>query len=130
VPLGNPGTGSPPVLAAAPSSPTSWAYSPGRLHQVLRAIAGTGLLRTVPGPDIGPAQQFELTPLGEALRADHSSGTRDLILTMQGPSIQASLTVLAQRLASTRTGPELALGFPVLRPPRQEPGRGPGPSTG
>jgi len=95
---------------------------PRPLHQVLRAIAGTGLLRTVPGPDIGPAQQFELTPLGEALRADHSSGTRDLILTMQGPSIQASLTVLAQRLASTRTGPELALGSPFFDHLAKNPG--------
>ena len=87
---------------------------PRPLHQVLRAIAGTSLLRTLPGPETGPQQQFELTPLGQTLRADHPSGTRDLILTMQGPSIQHSLTLLTQRLASTRTGPELALGAPFF----------------
>lgn len=91
------------------------------LHQVLRAVASTGLLRTLPGPDLGPQARFELTTLGETLREDHPSGTRDLILTLQGPTAQSSLAVLDQRLASSRTGPEIACGAPFFDHLRDHP---------
>jgi len=84
------------------------------LNQVLRAVASTGLLQTLPGSEVGPLVSYALTPLGETLCEDHPSGTRDIILTLQGPAVQSSVAVLAQRLSSTCTGPELALGAPFF----------------
>jgi len=94
---------------------------PRPLHQVLRALTGTGLLRTLPGPEIGPSQRFALTSQGQALRKAHPSGTHELITTMQGASIQDSLAMLPQRLATHRTGPELALGAPFFEHLRANP---------
>jgi hypothetical protein len=92
------------------------------LNQVLRAVASTGLLQTLPGSEIGPLVSYALTPLGETLREDHPSGTRDIILTLQGPTVQSAVAVLPQRLSSTCTGPELALGAPFFDHLRDNPG--------
>ena len=88
------------------------------LHQVLRAVASTDVLCTVPvrgtGTGTGPGtrhgdgdadkdgQAYALTPIGETLCTGHPSGTRDMVLTLQGP-IWDALTVLPQRLTTERT---------------------------
>ena len=73
------------------------------LHQVLRSVASTGLLRTEPGPESGPQQRFSLTVMGETLRDGHPAGTRELILTMQGPAFWNSLGALPKRVATGRS---------------------------
>ncbi|HWE91004.1 MAG TPA: methyltransferase [Pseudonocardiaceae bacterium] len=86
------------------------AVEPVPLHQVLRAVASTGVLRTEPGDQTGPDQRFALTDGGQTLREGHRSGTRDLVLTMQGPVFWDCLRVLPERVATGRTGPEIAYG--------------------
>ncbi|WP_146075037.1 methyltransferase [Streptomyces sp. Ru73] len=103
----------------------------GSLHQVLRAVASTDVLRTVPSPESGDGEEkgdrnepaYALTPVGETLCTGHPSGTRDMVLTLQGP-IWDALTVLPQRLTTERTGTELALGLPWFDYLRQRPDRG------
>lgn len=84
------------------------------LHQVLRSVTSIGLLRTEPGPESGPRQRFSLTVMGETLREGHPAGTRELILTMQGPAFWNSLGVLPERVATGRTGPEIAYDVPFF----------------
>jgi hypothetical protein len=93
------------------------------LHQIVRAVATTGMLGSVPGAEVGTAQVFALTAMGEALREGHPSATRDLVLTMQGPTIVDSLGVLPERVATGRTGPEITRGkgwFDHLRDDQEE----------
>ncbi|GAB3691235.1 methyltransferase [Saccharopolyspora tripterygii] len=106
------------VLAEGPLSCADLAARVGverdPLHQVLRAVATTGLLRTEPGPETGPHQRFALTETGRTLQDEHPSGTRDLVLTMQGELFWNALRVLPQRVAEGRTGPEIACGKPFF----------------
>jgi hypothetical protein len=82
--------------------------TPTPLRQVSRAVAGVGLLRTEAG------QRYSLTDSGRTLRRGHPTGTRDLVLTMQGPMFWDSLSVLPERVATGRTGPEIAYGAPFF----------------
>lgn len=106
------------VLAEGPMSCADLAARVGverdPLHQVLRAVATTGLLRTEPGAETGPHQWFALTESGRTLQDGHPSGTRDLVLTMQGELFWSALRVLPQRVAEGRTGPEIACGKPFF----------------
>ncbi|MEB3368632.1 methyltransferase [Saccharopolyspora mangrovi] len=110
--------GVPDLLAGEPVSCANLAaglgVTQGPLHQVLRAVATTGLLRTEPGPETGPQQRFSLTESGQALREGHPSGTRDMVLTMQGELFWNALRVLPERVAEGRTGPEIACGKPFF----------------
>ncbi|MFI0818765.1 methyltransferase [Streptomyces sp. NPDC021098] len=131
--------GIPDLLSDGPRSCRTLADKTGvradSLHQVLRAVASTDVLCTVPahgtgagdgtgGTDKdGDGQAYALTPIGETLCTGHPSGTRDMVLTLQGP-IWDALTVLPQRLATERTGTEIALGLPWFDYLRQRPDRG------
>ncbi|MFF7654884.1 methyltransferase [Streptomyces sp. NPDC007983] len=129
--------GIPDLLSDGPRSCRTLADKTGvradSLHQVLRAVASTDVLRTVPahgtvagtgGTDKdGDGQAYALTPIGETLCTGHPSGTRDMVLTLQGP-IWDALTVLPQRLATERTGTEIALGLPWFDYLRQRPDKG------
>ncbi|MGC7098192.1 methyltransferase [Amycolatopsis lurida] len=84
------------------------------LHQLLRTLASTGLLRTEPGAETGPAQRYSLTEVGDTLREGHPTGTRELVLTMQGPEFWNALRVLPERVATGRTGPEIVYGMPFF----------------
>ncbi|MEV4646044.1 methyltransferase [Saccharopolyspora sp. NPDC049357] len=110
--------GVPDLLADGPMSCASLAarrgVEPVPLHQMLRAVATTGLLRTDPGPETGPQQRFSLTESGQSLREGHPSGTRDMVLTMQGELFWDALRVLPERVAEGRTGPEIAYGKPFF----------------
>ncbi|WP_170301567.1 methyltransferase [Saccharopolyspora hirsuta] len=88
---------------------------PVPLHQVLRAVATTGLLRTEAD------QRFALTDTGRALQRGHPSGTREMVLTMQGELFWNALEVLPQRIADERTGPEIAYGRPFFALMAQRP---------
>lgn len=117
--------GLPDLLADGPVSCANLAaglgVAPVPLHQVLRAVATTGLLRTEPGPETGPQQRFSLTESGQSLRAGHPSGTRDMVLTMQGELFWNALRVLPERVAEGRTGPEIACGKPFFELMSQRP---------
>jgi hypothetical protein len=106
------------LLAGGPRSCADLAakleVAPVPLRQVLRAVAGTGLLRTESGPEIGPAQRYALTDTGRTLLDGHPSGTRDLVLTMQGPTFWDSLRVLPERIATGHTGPDIVYGMPFF----------------
>ncbi|NUS43180.1 MAG: methyltransferase [Mycobacteriaceae bacterium] len=80
------------------------------LHQVLRAVASLGLLQSVPGSESGPEQRWELTADGSCLREGHPSAMLDMVRTLQGPTAWGCLSVLSQRVATGRTGPEIAFG--------------------
>lgn len=107
--------GVPDLLAVGPRSCVDLAaelhVQPRPLHQVIRAVASTGLFAGDPGSAAGPEQVFRLTPLGATLCVGHLSGTRDLVLTMQGAVVQDSLAALPDRIATGRTGPELSRGM-------------------
>jgi hypothetical protein len=110
--------GIPDLLAGGPRSCTDLADKVAveaiPLHQVLRTIASTGLLHTEPGPESGPQKRYALTDSGRTLLNGHPSGTRDLILTMQGPTFWNCLDVLPERITTGRTGPEIAYGTPFF----------------
>ncbi|MDI2031416.1 methyltransferase [Saccharopolyspora sp. TS4A08] len=110
--------GVPDLLADGPMSCASLAdrlgVEPVPLHQVLRAVATTGLLRTEPGPETGAHQRFSITEPGQTLREGHPSGTRDMVLTMQGELFWNALRVLPERVGEGRTGPEIACGKPFF----------------
>lgn len=89
------------------------------LHQVLRAVASTGVLSS----SEEDGQTYALTPVGETLCTGHPSGTRDMVLTLQGP-IWDALSVLPQRLATGKTGTEIAFGLPWFDYLRQRPDKG------
>jgi hypothetical protein len=91
------------------------------LHQVLRSVASRGLLRTEPGPESGPDQRYSLTEVGRTLQDGHPSGARALILTMQGATFWSALEALPERVATGRTGPEIAYGMPFFEHLRQAP---------
>jgi hypothetical protein len=91
------------------------------LHQVLRAVSGTGMLRTEPGEQTGPAQRYSLTERGRTLQEGHPSGTRDLVRTMQGPTFWQCLGALPERVATGRTGPDIAFGLPFFEHLSQNP---------
>jgi hypothetical protein len=55
-----------------------------------------------------------LTRIGRTLLDGHPSGTRALILTMQGPTFWNALEALPERVATGRTGPEIAYGMPFF----------------
>lgn len=84
------------------------------LHQLLRSVATTGLLRTEPGAETGPQQRFALTDIGRTLLDGHPSGTAELVLTMQGELFWNALRVLPERVETGRTGPEIAEGLPFF----------------
>lgn len=110
--------GVPDLLADGPMSCADLSATLGveqvPLHQMLRAVATTGLLRTDPGPETGPQQRFSLTASGTTLQDGHPSGTRDMVLTMQGELFWNALRVLPERVAEGRTGPEIAYGKPFF----------------
>ncbi|GLZ29585.1 methyltransferase [Lentzea sp. NBRC 105346] len=99
------------LLADRPQSSDELAeklgVAPIPLRQVLRAVAGTGLLRS-------DDQRYSLTETGQTLQSGHPTGTRDMVLTMQGPMFWDSLAVLPERVATGRTGPEIAYGAPFF----------------
>lgn len=80
------------------------------LHQVLRAVAGLGLLESVPESASGTEQRWVLTDDGSCLREGHPSAMLDMVRTLQGPTAWACLSVLSERVATGRTGPEIAFG--------------------
>lgn len=100
--------GIPDLLAEGPRSSAELAgqvgAAPVPLHQVLRALAGTGYLRT------GPDGRFALTPLGETLCTGHPSSARDLVLTMVGPTLWQALGRFGEAVDTGRPGVELAFG--------------------
>jgi O-methyltransferase/methyltransferase family protein len=82
----------------------------GPLHQILRTVASLGLLRSVPESSTSAEGRWELTDDGACLRKGHPSVALDLVRTLQGPTAWACLSVLAERVATGRTGPEIAYG--------------------
>lgn len=110
--------GIPDLLVSGPKSCDDLAAEVGvqalPLHQLLRSVATTGLLRTEPGAETGPAQRYSLTESGRSLTDDHPSGTRAMVLTMQGETFWNALRVLPERVATGRTGPEIASGTPLF----------------
>lgn len=106
--------GVPDLLAGGPMSCAELAaklnVQPVPLHQILRAVATTGVLRTKPSPESGPQQRFALTDTGRSLQDGHPSGTREMVLTMQGELFWNALQVLPERVADGRTGPEIVYG--------------------
>ncbi|MEV0698271.1 methyltransferase [Saccharopolyspora sp. NPDC050389] len=110
--------GIPDLLAGGPMSCADLAgklrVQPVPLHQVLRSVATTGLLRTEPGAETGPRQRYALTGSGRTLLAGHPSGTAEMVLMMQGELFSKALRALPERVESGRTGPEIAEGLPFF----------------
>lgn len=115
----------PDLLSGGPMSCADLAaklrVEPVPLHQILRSVATTGLLRTEPGPETGPQQRFALTSTGRALQEGHPSGTAEMVLTMQGDLFSDALRVLPERVETGRTGPEIVTGRPFFELMAQRP---------
>jgi SAM-dependent methyltransferase len=77
---------------------------PRLLHQLLRTVAATGLIRTEPGGG------FTLTEDGSYLTENHPTASRDLVLTMGGRAIYAGMGAVTDVLRSDRTGIEITTG--------------------
>lgn len=110
--------GIPDLLSGGPQTCVELAdklgVQPQPLHQLVRAVASTGLLHTEPGRESGPQQRYSLSEAGQSLQTGHPSGTRDLILTMQGATFWNCQRVLGERITTGRTGPEIAYGMTLF----------------
>lgn len=71
---------------------------PRRLRQLLRAVAGTGLLAS------RERDAFALTADGEVLLRGHPSASRDLVATQMSPLFQDSLAHLQESVRTDRSG--------------------------
>jgi hypothetical protein len=104
--------GVPELINAEPQSTAELAerlsVRPLRLHQILRLAAATGVLRTEKDG------RFSLTEDGRFLLAGHPTASRDLILTLLGPTTYAALGASVEALETGLTGIELTAGVPVF----------------
>ncbi|MCZ4602648.1 methyltransferase [Streptomyces sp. Lzd4kr] len=78
------------------------------LHQILRTVATTGLLKTEPNG------KFALTDDGRCLLEEHPSSSRDFILTAGGPAWYNGLGAIVESLKTGRTGFEITAGAPAF----------------
>jgi hypothetical protein len=86
-----------------------------RLHQILRLAATTGVLRTEKDG------RFSLTDDGRFLLPGHPTASRDLILTLLGPTFYAGLGASVEALRTGVSGIELTAGVPLFEYYRNHP---------
>jgi hypothetical protein len=100
--------GIPDLLADGPCTSAILAKETGArprlLHQLLRTVAATGLIRTEPGGS------FALTEDGSYLTTGHPTASRDLVLTLGGRAVYAGMGAVLDALRSDRTGIEITTG--------------------
>ena len=81
------------------------ATHPDRMHRLLRVLAAFGVVN-----DIG-SERFELTPVGDCLRADAPNSVRPLVLMYGGGPFWQTVVSLADCVRTGRNGFELLYGL-------------------
>jgi hypothetical protein len=104
--------GVPDLLSAGPRRSPDLAaeidVQPRQLHQLLRAMATTGLLR------IEPDGSFALTDDGRFLCVGHPSASREMVLLLGCPAMYGGFGEILASLRTGRPGPEIFTGEPVF----------------
>jgi O-methyltransferase domain/Dimerisation domain len=93
--------------SAADLAPATGTHPPS-LHRFMRTLAGFGILAE------GQAQQFSLTPLGEALKTGAPGSARSTLIAFGGPAFSRAWENIIYSLETGKTGFEKAWGMPIF----------------